>query len=323
MTSPARTRQILQALTPGKPVSGTLLAQRIGVSRMAVFKHVDGLRKRGVPIAARGGKGYSLPWPTQLLDASRIAASVPVAAEALEVHWELDSSQSELARRREDLASGHVVLSEYQFSGRGRRGRTWLAPPGYNLCLSCLQRLEAGFGGLSGLSLAIGVAVARALEELGASGVALKWPNDVVTDAGKLAGILVELSGEMQGPCVAIVGVGINVRLPESLPSDIGQAAADLALACGEPLPDRNELAACMVRHLQTALEVFATDGFAAFADAYGKRDWLYGKPLRLTGENGAFCGTGRGVDENGALRVATETETVHVDSAQVTVRAQ
>ncbi len=317
-------RELLKALAPGKPVSGADLAARVGVTRAAVWKHIDALRARGLPIDARTGLGYRLPWPTQLLDAADIEARLDAADRGrLEVHWELDSTSSELARRQDALPDLTVILAEGQHAGRGRRGRAWLSPPGLNLYLSCLKRFEQGFAGLSGLSLTVGVAVAQALEDVGAVGVGLKWPNDVLAEGRKLAGILVELSGEYQGPCVAIVGVGINVRLPETMREAIDQPAADLAGLCDGPPPDRNLVAARLVTRLRAGLRRFETHGFAAFAEDFARLDLLRGKALRLSGGKGDFEGTGMGVDAQGALRVRTGKGEVRVDSAEVTVRAQ
>ncbi len=317
-------RRLLGALASGEPVSGAALAESIGVTRAAVWKHVAALRERGLPIDARTGLGYRLPWPIQLLDADAIAA-YPGAARAgcLEVHWELDSTSSELARRKSVLPDMAVVLAETQSAGRGRRGRPWLSPPGLNLYLSCLKRFEHGFAGLSGLSLAVGVCVVQALEDLDVVGAGLKWPNDVHADQGKLAGVLVELGGEYQGPCTAIIGVGINVRLPPALQADITQPATDLATLGGGTAPDRNRLAAALVARLADGLTRFAGQGFAAFADEFACLDRLRGRVLRLQGPNDTFTGTGAGVDARGALRVRTDVGERLVDSAEVTVRAQ
>ncbi len=187
--------ELLAALAPGRPVSGNRLAEAAGVTRAAIWKQVEALRARGMPVESHGSAGYCLPWPVEMLDAGRIVAALaPVARSrlgTLEVFWELDSTSSELLRRGTAMPDLGIVLAETQTAGRGRRGRSWLSPPGLNLYLSCLKRFEAGMAGLGGLSLAVGVIVMRALEALGIHGAGLKWPNDVLADGGKLAGILV------------------------------------------------------------------------------------------------------------------------------------
>jgi len=320
--------QLLALLAPGAPLSGAALAERSGVTRAAIWKQVEALRARGVPVQSRGRAGYCLPWPLQMLDAPRIRAALPADVArtlgALEVHDELDSTSSELQRRLADAADLSVVLAESQSAGRGRRGRGWLSPPGLNLYLSCLKRFGPGFAALGGLSLAIGVIVLRALDALGVAGAGLKWPNDVLASdgSGKLAGILVELSGEFQGPCSAIIGIGLNLRLTPDLQRQAGQPATDLASLCAGAPPDRNRVAAAMIAALTQGLAEFEREGFRAFAADYARHDLLRGRPLQLSGALGAFDGLGAGIDARGALRVQLPDGSERcIDSADVTVR--
>jgi BirA family biotin operon repressor/biotin-[acetyl-CoA-carboxylase] ligase len=296
------------------------------VSRGAVRKQIEALRARGVPVQARRGAGYALPWPLQMLDAGRIRAALPMQCLRLlghlEVHGELDSTSSELQRRLATMPDLGMVLAESQSAGRGRRGRDWLSPPGLNIYLSCLKRFEAGFAMLSGLSLAVGVIVLRALDELGIPGAGLKWPNDVLAGRGKLAGILVELSGEYRGPCAAIVGIGLNLRLTPALQRQAGQSICDLASLCAGKLPDRNRIAASLVAALVRGLHEFESRGFEAFVDEYERHDLLRGAALQLSGALGQFEGTGAGIDARGALKVCLPDGSLrHIDSADVTVR--
>jgi BirA family biotin operon repressor/biotin-[acetyl-CoA-carboxylase] ligase len=323
--------QLLAMLAAGEPLSGAGLADLAGMTRAAIWKQVEALRARGVPIEARGAAGYRLPWPLQMLDAAQIRASLPASAAralgALEVHWELDSTSSELQRRGAGANDFSIVLAETQSAGRGRRGREWLSPPGLNLYLSCLKRFDRGFAALSGLSLAIGVIVMRALEQLGLAGAGLKWPNDVLAvgdgrPGGKLGGILVELSGEYQGPCAAIIGIGLNLRLTEALREQAGQPACDLATLAGGTPPDRNRVAAALIVALVDGLRQFERDGFAGFVADYARHDLLRDQPLQLSGGLGTFAGIGAGVDARGALEVRMADGSVRqIDSADVTVR--
>ncbi|MGN6237709.1 biotin--[acetyl-CoA-carboxylase] ligase [Dyella sp.] len=317
---------LLAALASGEPVSGARLAESAGLTRAAIWKQIEALRARGLPIESRGSAGYRLPWPVELLDAERIRAAMDRSSSerlgALEVHWELDSTSSELQRRGVAAADLSVVFAETQTAGRGRRGRTWLSPPGLNLYMSCLKRFDGGLAGLSGLSLAVGVIVLRALTAAGVQGAGLKWPNDVLTPQGKLAGILVELSGEYQGPCAAVIGIGLNLRLTDALREQAGQPVADVAGLCGGRPPSRNAMAAALVQALADGLQQFERHGFAAFVDDYATHDLLRGVALSLTGAHGDFLGTGAGVDARGALLVRlADGSTRAVDSADVTVR--
>lgn len=322
--------QLLAWLATGESVSGAALAARAGVTRAAIWKQIEILRGRGVPIEAHAATGYRLPWPVQMLDAGVIRAALPSALArslgAIEVHGELDSTSSEL-QRRSGASDLSIVLAESQTAGRGRRGRSWLSPPGMNLYLSCLKRFESGIAGLSGLSLAMGVIVLRALDQLGVAGVGLKWPNDVLVAAGesagaKLGGILVELSGEYQGPCAAVVGIGLNLRLTPALRLQAGQPACDLASLTGGVPPDRNQVAAVLITALAEGLRQFERDGFAAFTADYARHDLLRDASLQLTGTLGTIHGTGAGVDARGALQVRLPDGSLRsIDSADVTVR--
>lgn len=317
---------LLAALASGQPVSGARLAETAGLTRAAIWKQIEALRARGLPVESRGNAGYRLPWPVELLDAERIRGAMDAAScerlGALEVHWELDSTSSELLRRGPTAADLSVVFAETQSAGRGRRGRSWLSPPGINLYVSCLKRFDGGLAGLSGLSLAVGVIVLRALAAAGVSGAGLKWPNDVLTPQGKLAGILVELSGEYQGPCAAVIGIGLNLRLTDALREQAGQPVADVAGLCGGQPPSRNRMAAALVQALVDGLQQFERHGFASFVDDYATHDLLHGIPLTLSGTQGGFVGTGAGVDVRGALQVRlADGSTCAVDSADVTVR--
>lgn len=318
-------RDVLTALAEGEAISGATLAETAGVTRAAIWKQIETLRAKGVPIEARGASGYRLPWPLQMLDEDVIRGQLPKAVAArlgaLEVHWELDSTSTELQRRLVGAADVSIVLAETQSAGRGRRGRSWLSPPGLNLYLSCLKRFDAGFAALSGLSLALGVIVVRALDSLGVAGAGLKWPNDLLSEQGKLGGILVELSGEYQGPCAAVIGIGLNLRLTEALRAQAGQPSDDLAALNGGTPPDRNRVAAALIHALVDGLAEFERDGFAGFAQAYRPYDLLLGKSLHLTGALGELDGIGAGVDARGALLLETSEGLRRVDSADVSVR--
>lgn len=319
-----QTRDLVAALADGRSWSGNELARRFGVTRAAVWKRLDELRQAGLPLAAAPGHGYHLELPLELLDADAIRAALPPPLRPrfadIAVHWDIDSTNSELLRgasARRDLA---VCIAEQQSAGRGRRGRHWQSPPLCNVYLSLLKRFDRGMGNLAGLSLAVGVAVARALEQCGARALGLKWPNDVLAGDAKLAGVLVELGGEFLGPCHAVIGVGVNLYLPTAVREAIGQPAADLAGIC-TPLPSRNAVVAALLAELASTLDAFAARGFEALRDAFERRDRLRGRPIALSGADGVRHGIGAGVDARGALLLREGDTIVSFDSAEVTVR--
>lgn len=310
MTTPAD-RALLQRLADG-PVSGDALAREAGLTRAAVWKRIEGLREAGVSIDARAGRGYALATPVDLLDPAKILAALPAGVRAgvsgLEVAWSLDSTSSELLRRGDAGPGVQVLLAERQTGGRGRRGRHWASPLAANLYLSLARRFEGGLARLGGLSLVAGIAVAEALHGLGVPGVRLKWPNDVVVVADgqlrKLGGILVEGGGEYGGPARAVIGIGLNVRMPAAGGAAIDQPWTELA-ALASPLPGRDALAAALLAQLLPALDRFDRDGLAPFLAGYARHDVLAGAPVRvLAGDGQEHSGIAEGLADDGALRV-------------------
>ena len=320
-------RDLLLALSADTARSGSDLASRSGVTRAAVWKQVEILRQAGVAIDAMPGRGYRLRMPIELLDAQRIAESLPAHARRrigpIAVHWQIDSTNSELLRRAStDASSIAVCLAERQTQGRGRRGRAWHTAFGGALALSLRWRFDTGMASLAGLSLATGIAVVDALAACGVDGVGLKWPNDVVAGDRKLAGILVELAGDALGPCHAVIGIGINLRLDAASLAAIDQPVIDLAALAGGAVPGRNAFAAMLLAQLVAMLERFSESGFTAFADAFAAHDALRGRRVVVSAGGGPREGTAAGVDALGRLRVACDGAEVLVDSGEVTVRA-
>jgi BirA family biotin operon repressor/biotin-[acetyl-CoA-carboxylase] ligase len=317
---------VLALLASGDSHSGPGMAQRLGISRAAVWKQVTVLRNLGLDIQS-GDAGYRLTQPLEWLDPAAIRSCLPAVVRrrvgAIENHWRLDSTSSECLRRVGELPDRSFVFADWQSAGRGRRGRQWVSPPATNLQFSCFKRFPGGYASLAGLSLAAGVAVAQALEDCGAGAVGLKWPNDLMHADAKLGGILVELGGEFMGPCHAVIGIGINMRVSEAMSRMLDRPCTDIGRACGGAAPSRNVLAAALVSRLVDALDVFADSGFPAFADAWGSRDALVGRTIRVEGAHGIFEGTAAGVDARGALRVRRGGAVECLDSAEITVRSK
>jgi BirA family biotin operon repressor/biotin-[acetyl-CoA-carboxylase] ligase len=313
---------LLAALSADAPVSGADLARRLGVTRAAVWKQIEALRELGAPIAASAGSGYRLQWPFEALDADAIRhdLDLPIRRRVhIQTHWQIDSTNTTLLRAAADGAPDlSVVLAETQTDGRGRRGRSWQSPLGGNVYFSLLKRFDAAMGALAGLSIAAGIALAQTLNGFGIDGVGLKWPNDLVMQGRKVAGILVELGGEFLGPCYAVIGIGINVRAPDV---KLDQPVTDLSTLCGTP-PSRNALVARLIENLATATDMFERSGFGAFERDFADFDALAGKHVRVHAAGAVHDGIADGVDARGALRVRHGAQTVVYDSADVSVRA-
>ena len=213
------------------------------------------------------------------------------------------------------------LAAEWQTQGRGRRGRVWHATPGAALTFSLLWRFQRGAGALSGLSLAIGIAVVRALARCAIADAGLKWPNDVIWRGRKLAGLLIEMQGEVNGPSAAVIGLGLNCRLPDALRDRIDQPVVDLA-QISERAPDRNQLRATILVENAQGLEQFAQTGFAALRGEWQGYHVYQDKTVRLTlPDGGTLDGVAKGVDESGALLIETGTGLRRIHSGDVSLR--
>jgi BirA family biotin operon repressor/biotin-[acetyl-CoA-carboxylase] ligase len=322
-------RDLLARLAEG-PASGDRLAREAGTTRAAIWKRIEALRAAGVGIAARAGSGYALEHPLDLLDATAIQAALsPDAREALadlEIAWSIDSTNSELLRRNTNVRKADVLLAERQTGGRGRLGRTWASPLAAHLYLSVARHFGGGLARLGGLSLVAGVAAAEALHALGHDTIKLKWPNDLVVEDGatlrKLGGLLVEGGGEHGGPVRAVIGLGLNVRMPAAFARDIDQPWSDLA-TLGET-NTRNAIAATVLSHLLPALNTFDRDGLDPFLARHAAIDALAGRPIVLHQHDGKRNAVAEGLAPDGALRVRLDDGQVRVvHSGEVSVRTR
>lgn len=319
-----KTSALLSLLGDQQVHSGEFLAKALNVSRTAIWKQIRKAQAQGAEIRTIKGRGYQLLSAVDFLDAETITESLPEALKAktnLTVLAEVASTNREVATRMS--GSGGVipvVLAESQSAGRGRMGRVWSSPKGENLYLSLGLTLNGGFAALEGLSLVLGVAVARALEVLGVPGVGLKWPNDLYISGKKLGGILVEIQGELQeGRVQVIAGIGINVHMAES--DAVDQPWTSLALACPGQSWARGPLAATILTEIDAAITRFEVHGFSYFREPWQSRDIFYQRPL--CAKDGELAGVGAGIDAQGHYRVTTDTETVAVRAGDISLRVQ
>ncbi len=319
--------ELLRLLADGALHSGEELAAALSISRAAVWKRLQQLESWGIACEARPGSGYRLEAPIDLLDAAQIRESLPQAARAtlrnLEVHESLESTSDRLLAVT-DLPPGRfdACLAEFQSAGRGRRGRHWVAPFASGLCLSVSWSYRDAPGTLGALSLAAGVAALRALGRLGFARLSLKWPNDILCGDAKLGGILIDLRGEAAGPAYVVVGIGINVRLPQAARERLaaeGAEATDLAALGG--VPARNELAAVLIAELAQALVEFGARGLAAFMAEWQAADALAGRAVRVLHGGEPLEGLARGVDGDGALLLEIGGARRRILSGEVSVR--
>lgn len=326
-TNPLAAR-VLALLADGRFHSGENLARILGVSRGAVWKATGTLRTLGVVIHGVRNRGYRLPVAYEPLDASRIRdavrADVREQIRRADVVWSLDSTNAALLERT-DLPNGmtDVMLAEYQTAGRGRRGRTWFAPPGGAICLSLSRSFPEVPRDVGALSLAVGVCVVRALRAQSLQGVQLKWPNDLLHADSKLGGILIEMRAEAGGPSYVVIGIGLNVSLGSPLLEQIaaaGTQATDLHQAGLRPLA-RNAIVAGIVESVLLGLAGFEREGLRPFIEEWRSADGLRGRPVAVHIGEETTRGIARGIDITGALLVETPQGLRKFVSGEVTVR--
>lgn len=320
--------QLLAELSQEHFISGVALAQKFGVSRSAISDALKDAGKAGIKIFSLTRRGYRLGSAIDLLNIDVVRKALGGQARRLDVDIVLTigSTNTELlARGAAGAASGTCVAAETQTAGRGRRGRVWQSKFAGSLTYSLLWRFEKGAAELGGLSLMVGLALARALRAAGVSDAMLKWPNDVLVNGEKLAGILIETQGDMLGPTVAVIGVGVNIGLPESLKLLIDQPATDVLSHVGK-FSSRNDLLALMLRELVVALDQFSQHGFKVFKDDWTTLHALHGQLITVRQSHSAdYDAVVKDVGNDGSLIVEPinqpgKRETL--TSAEISVRA-
>lgn len=260
----------------------------------------------------------------------RMLLSAPTGARlvALDIVDTLDSTNSELLRRRTPDAGIAALFAERQTGGRGRHGRAWASPPGSNLYLSLARCFSGDFARLGGLSLVVGIAVAEAMHALGAHAVRVKWPNDLVVESAgalrgqrlqKLGGVLIE-GGLQDGRPRAVIGVGLNVRMPDAV--DIDQPWTDLHALLGTALPSRTAIAAAMLAAVIEAIDRFDAEGLSPFLPHFDALDALRDAALNARIGDAMHAGVAAGLAEDGALRLRTAAGEIRLRAGEVTVRA-
>ena len=321
MSAFSRFFPLLRLLADGGFHSGLELGEALGASRATVSNQVRAIEEFGLRMVKLRGRGYRLAEPLDLLDAEGLAARLREARAdfTVEIADACASTNSELMARVQDGAPQALVLAcEYQSAGRGRRGKLWHSGIGTDLTFSVLWRFERGAGALAGLSLAVGVALARALAQLGYAEVQLKWPNDLMLHGRKLGGILIEVTGDRPGPSAVVIGIGLNVRGSPVRTAAVDQPAAALAEA-GEEIPSRTVLLAALLVELGLAFEAFARDGFAPFRAEWLQRHAWQGRHVTLrVAEHRVADGEAVGVGEDGALLLRSSRGVEHFHSGEL-----
>ena len=315
--------ELIEVLASGDWLSGEAVGEHLGVSRAAVWKKLQGLEQFGLQLEAAKGKGYRLQEPVSLLKEELLVEQLEQRqlAYGLAVHSSLDSTNAEILRQLESNAEPMVVLAEMQTAGRGRRGRSWLSPFAKNVYFSMLRSFQTGVASLDGLSLVVGLALIDVLKSFGLEDAKLKWPNDVLVGNKKLAGILLELSGDPTGLCHVIIGIGVNVNMKNA-----GGGIDQPWVAMSQLLDltvDRNALVVEMVVALEDRLKRFESEGFSAFVDEWNACDAFSEKDVVVTLGEQRILGLAQGVTDKGELLLKTDTGVRVFNGGEVSLRRQ
>lgn len=310
--------ELISILADSEFHSGQTLADHFGISRTAVANHISALIDLGLDIYSVRGKGYRVATQLDLLSSTKINQLEPkTRLLPIEVLSVIDSTNAYLKEQINSVAHGHSVIAEAQTAGRGRRGRTWISPFAASVYISMCWRFQGGYQQIGGLSLFVGYCLIEALKELGVDGLAVKWPNDIYHQGRKLGGILVEVEGQIGTEVACIIGIGINVRLPENI-NAIDQPFSDLSSYD----INRNQLCGSILSKLQQSLPEFERLGLAPIVNDWNAMDIFAKQQVTISGSHQQYQGISHGINTQGALQLKTDNGMVSINSGEVSLRA-
>ncbi|PTB87441.1 bifunctional biotin--[acetyl-CoA-carboxylase] synthetase/biotin operon repressor [Pseudidiomarina aestuarii] len=315
--------RLIEILSDGQFHSGTQIGAELNLSRAAINQYIKKLSSLGLDVYSVTGRGYRFNKPLQLLDEAKLAKFLDREGDVNMVLERIVGSSNDVLKaviKQTPQTAGFAVVAEAQTAGRGRRGRSWSSPFGTNLYLSMYWPLENGMSQAMGLSVAIGTAIAKAFAESGIQAVQLKWPNDVLIEKRKIAGILVELEGQATGPATAIIGIGVNLSMPEWAARDIEQPWIDLEQALGGAF-DRNEWVARIITAVREALMIYQNQGIKPFRESWNQFDAYQNQAVKLLMGTHAIRGVAVGIDEQGALLLKRDGKIEAYHAGEVSLR--
>lgn len=313
-----RKREILGLLSSEHFVSGEELATQLGISRAAVSKHVDALEDYGVAIYSVKGRGYKLANPISLIESARLIQSIDNRCFYFD---EILSTNGFMLSHTSELKSGDVCVAEYQSAGRGRRGRTWVSPYGHHLYFSQFWSFPQGMAQAMGLSLVVACSLVEVLKSFGVDNIGVKWPNDIYLNYKKLAGILIEMSGQADSECQLIIGIGVNMAMSEDQGKGIDQPWSDLSSLTD--MPNKTDLVIALHKQLKRDIQLFEREGLAAFKTRWQQADLFHGKEIRLLMGENHVDGICRGIDEQGAVLLETADGIQAYIGGEISLRAR
>jgi BirA family biotin operon repressor/biotin-[acetyl-CoA-carboxylase] ligase len=319
-----RLQKLVRLLSDGQFHSGESLAKYLGVSRTAIWKLINKLQAWQIEIYAVRGKGYKIPGGLVLIDSDYLTDQILTKAKLfsqIDVLPTVDSTTSYLTRSwQQQPGAGRICVSEHQTAGRGRKGRPWVSPFGANLYFSLGLNLPLGLSALGGLSLAVGIGLTKFLNLQCDDKVSLKWPNDILVNQQKLAGILVEASGDSNDQSFLNIGIGINWDMQMSDGSEIDQPWINLKSLLSTPI-DRNEILALILLELDKTLTRYIEQGFESFRRDWASQSAFFGQAIIIHTHNGQISGIEDGIDKSGALKLNTADGEKIFFSGEVSLR--
>ncbi|MES2580661.1 MAG: biotin--[acetyl-CoA-carboxylase] ligase [Pseudomonadota bacterium] len=324
---------ILQLLADGQFHSGEALAQQFKVTRATIWNAIKYAEVLGIIVFPVRGRGYKLPQAIDFLDNNAVLSAIGEQREWINliILDEVASTNTYLMQQK-NVPHATCVAAHIQTNGKGRRGRTWVSQLGASLTFSLVWRFQCGAAALSGLSLAVGVALMRTLVSLGINQAQLKWPNDVLVldenqQGKKLAGILIELQGDLDGPSTAVIGIGINLNLPKTVLESIDQPTTDLNKvtslnkANSHPI-NQNVLLGTLLKHLVGVLSSFEQLGFVGLRDEWLSYHAYHNQAVRMLLPNGTeVLGVVKNVADDGILLVETPLGLQRFSAGEISLR--
>jgi BirA family biotin operon repressor/biotin-[acetyl-CoA-carboxylase] ligase len=302
--------ELVELLGDGEYHNGTDIGRHLGVSRAAVWKLVKKLELYNVPFVCTKGKGYRLEVPLALLNADKMKSLLHHHSATKVVVLEKTSSTNDylksVSKNNKDIIA---CFAEAQTAGKGRLQRQWYSPFAENIYLSLLYPFEKDMSELGGLSLVIALAICDALEsvvDLGEKKLSVKWPNDILIDGCKLAGILIEIEAESNGLCQLIIGIGINVNMRKAFKKDIDQNWVSLLKMTNQTI-DRNLIGSKVIDVLIDYIEEFSSTGLTGFKKEWQKRDCLAGGVVSVVSGSNKVSGACLGINTQGHLKIKTK----------------
>lgn len=311
-------KKMISILSDHEYHSGTDMGKSLGLSRAAVWKLMKQLTALGINIDSMTNKGYKTEHVLEFLTTEKIQKHLSAQRLSLLDNFLIFDSIASTndylvayTKKNKNKNENVVCFSEYQSAGRGRLGRSWVSPFLSNIYMSLLWNFNVDIAELPGLHIPTGLAVVHALEKITKiQGIQLKWPNDIMWNNNKLGGILIDVSGEYNVSCSAVIGIGLNVNMPQKPLSKIEKPWTAINRIIDTPV-SRNVIAGTLLDFLIAYLIQFSKSGLSKFIVQWKEKDYLKGKKVKVVTGIQSLVGIARGIDNQGGLLLETKNNDI------------